>query len=247
MNMPDEAKHTPAQSKQTADCESSESDADEETIKQYKVILLGNGATGKTSIAQRFANSTFATSYKQTLGLDFFMKRLQLPANTEVALQMWDIGGQSIGGKMIDNYIYGAHCVILCYDITNVDSFQDLEDWFRLVKKSFGTNKLPLVALMANKTDLNHMRVVKDGTAHRFAVENDMIEFGVSAKTGDAVNTSFYQIAAALSGVLLPKSELDSHNTVITAQITSHLQHDEEVEGGQVPEYVNKRGSCSIS
>ena len=47
-----------------------------------------------------------------------------LPGDVQVALQIWDIGGQTIGGKMIGNYIYGAQAVLLCYDITNYQSFQ---------------------------------------------------------------------------------------------------------------------------
>jgi Ras-related protein Rab-28 len=46
-----------------------------------------------------------------------------------VCLQIWDIGGQSIGGKMIGKYISGSHAVLLCYDISNYESFQDLENW----------------------------------------------------------------------------------------------------------------------
>jgi Ras-related protein Rab-28 len=148
---------------------------------------------------------------------------------------------------MINNYIYGAHAVLLCYDITNNESFQDLEDWFRLVKKSFGKEKLPLVVLCGNKTDLEHMRAVKEPVARRFATENDMLEFNVSAKSGDRVNATFYSIAANLTGTLLPKNELDSVKEVISAQITTYVQHDDEVEGGQVPEYTSKKGACSVS
>jgi hypothetical protein len=43
----------------------------------------------------------------QTIGLDFMLKRLELPGKVNVALQIWDIGGQSIGSKMLGNYIYG--------------------------------------------------------------------------------------------------------------------------------------------
>jgi len=46
----------------------------------------------------------------QTIGLDFMLKRLDLPGNTHVALQIWDIGGQSIGSKMLGNYIFGMAC-----------------------------------------------------------------------------------------------------------------------------------------
>ena len=119
---------------------------------QCKLILLGDGAVGKTSIALRFTEDHFATQYKQTIGLDFFMKRIVLPGDIHIAMQVWDIGGQSIGSKMLGNYIYGAHVVLLCYDITNYQSFQNLEDWYRLVRRTFGSRALPYVALIGNKS-----------------------------------------------------------------------------------------------
>ena len=95
--------------------------------------------------------------YKQTIGLDFFIKRIVLPGDVHVALQIWDIGGQTIGGKMIGNYIYGAHAVLLCYDITNYQSFQDLEDWYRLVRRAFDKDSLPSIALVGNKSTSNYV------------------------------------------------------------------------------------------
>jgi Ras-related protein Rab-28 len=73
--------------------------------------------------------------------------------NTQVTLQIWDIGGQTIGGKMLKNYIFGAHAVILVYDITNYESFQNLEDWYRLVRRTFDDGRLPYVALVGNKSE----------------------------------------------------------------------------------------------
>lgn len=158
-----------------------EDDDDEPEYLQFKVILLGDGAVGKTSLATRFCEDHFAKQYKQTIGpyslaslaarsdrsfqlkhklfksswsktgLDFFVKRVVLPGDvhapqracfqlispsfqpvfeafSKVCLQIWDIGGQSIGGKMLSNYIYGSSAVVLCYDITNYQSFQHLED-----------------------------------------------------------------------------------------------------------------------
>jgi hypothetical protein len=61
-------------------------------------------------------------------------------------VQVWDIGGQSIGSKMISNYIFGAQVVLLVYDITDYQSFQNLEDWYRLVRRTFG-NKVRGCAL----------------------------------------------------------------------------------------------------
>mmetsp|Transcript_15846 Transcript_15846/g.49055 ORF Transcript_15846/g.49055 Transcript_15846/m.49055 type:complete len:97 (+) Transcript_15846:279-569(+) len=68
-----------------------------------------------------------------------------------VAMQIWDIGGQSIGSKMIDNYLCGAQAVLLCYDITNYESFANLEDWHHLVSRTFGNETMPFIGLVANK------------------------------------------------------------------------------------------------
>jgi Ras-related protein Rab-28 len=119
---------------------------------QFKIILLGDGTVGKTSIATRFTDDQFHPIYKQTIGVDFFVARLDLPPKHKVTLQIWDIGGQSIGSKMITNYISGAHAVLLCYDITNYESFANLEDWYRLVVKAFRGKPMPVTAVIGNKS-----------------------------------------------------------------------------------------------
>jgi Ras-related protein Rab-28 len=59
---------------------------------------------------------------------------------------------QSIGSKMITNYISGADAVLLCYDVTNYESFANLEDWYRLVLKAFHGKTLPYISLLGNKS-----------------------------------------------------------------------------------------------
>jgi Ras-related protein Rab-28 len=210
---------------------------DEPQQLQFKVILLGDGAVGKTSIAMRFSQDYFAQSYKQTIGVDFFMKRISLPgAGPQVTLQIWDIGGQSIGGKMIGNYIYGAHAVLLCYDITNYESFQDLEDWYRLVRQTFGDKPMPHIALVGNKSDLAHMRTVKMLKHTQFCEENDAASYFVSAKNGENLSTTFFKVAASLAGVTVSKNEIESTAKVVTAEIVNHQRHDpNEPEAGAKP------------
>ncbi|EKX54655.1 hypothetical protein GUITHDRAFT_100130 [Guillardia theta CCMP2712] len=131
------------------------SDSDDDETLQYKIILLGDGTVGKTSIAMRFTNDEFGQQYKQTIGVDFMLRRLELPGNTRVALQIWDIGGQSIGSKMLGSYIFGSQAIIIVYDITNYQSFQNAEDWLALVKRSFPDEKdLPYMALVGNKLEV---------------------------------------------------------------------------------------------
>ena len=107
----------------------SDSEDDEPENLQYKVVVLGNGTVGKTSLINRFTDDHFPRSYKQTIGLDFFVKRVQLPGNINVAMQVWDIGGQSMFSKMLTTYIFEANAVVFAYDITNQDSFLDLKEW----------------------------------------------------------------------------------------------------------------------
>ncbi|XP_044274150.1 ras-related protein Rab-28 isoform X3 [Varanus komodoensis] len=131
----------------------SDSEEEECSDRQLKFVVLGDGTSGKTSLATRFAQEAFGKQYKQTIGLDFFLKRITLPGNVNVTLQVWDIGGQTIGGKMLDKYVYGAQAVLLVYDITNQQSFENLEDWYNVVKKvNEESETQPHVALVGNKS-----------------------------------------------------------------------------------------------
>ena len=213
-------------------------DEEDDVHKQFKIILLGDGAVGKTSIAKRFSDDQFNQIYKQTVGVDFFIRRLKVPPNFNLALQLWDIGGQSIGSKMITNYITGAHAVILCYDITNYDSFVNLEDWHRLVLQAFDKKELPYIALVGNKYDLRHSTVVRQEQHNQFAQENQLNSFMMSAKSGDQVKQAFFKVACELVGLKPSKHDIDIQSDILPATIIDHHRHDEAVNEGSVPDYV---------
>ena len=66
-----------------------ESDSDDEPeFLQYKVVILGDGTVGKTSLCMCLNEAQFQPKYKQTIGLDFFVKRIELPGSIHVALQI---------------------------------------------------------------------------------------------------------------------------------------------------------------
>ncbi|KAK9963840.1 hypothetical protein ABG768_007002 [Culter alburnus] len=202
------------------------SDSEEEIQeRQLKIVVLGDGASGKTSLAIRFAQEAFGKQYKQTIGLDFFLKRITLPGNLNVALQVWDIGGQTIGGKMLDKYIYGAQGVLLVYDITNSQSFENLEDWLNMVRKANEeSDTQPAISLIGNKIDLEHMRTVKMEKHQRFCQENGLISQFVSAKTGDSVSLCFQRLAAEIVGIKLNKAEIEQSQHVVKADIVNYSQ-----------------------
>ncbi|RLN96155.1 hypothetical protein BBJ28_00011635 [Nothophytophthora sp. Chile5] len=211
-----------------------------------QVIILGDGAVGKTSIAMRHTEDNFSATYKQTIGLDFFLKRMALPGDTQVTLQIWDIGGQSIGGKMLKNYIYGAqvrhanHAMASCWIglerplvvKLSVNCGWNLEDWYRLVRRTFDDDRMPYVALVGNKSTSRSpaSELKKENDLTQFTEENDLKSFFVSAKSGDHVNASFRQVAADLAGIPLTKTDLEVEAPVLKAQIINHEQHDPDVK-----------------
>ena len=213
-----------------------------------KLILLGNGSVGKSAIISRFVADGFDRVYKQTVGLDFFEKKLTLRGDKRVKLQVWDIGGQSVGSSMLGKYIFGSDVVFLCYDVTDSQSFSDLEDWLRLVRRSFadaagagqsmdnvglrvtmkqnnnsgnrGMEDLQIFAV-GNKMDLQHMRKVTEHQHAVFIEENSLTGgFFTSAQSGDNVTTSFYDAAAKRMGIKLSDHELAFHRKALAVTVT---------------------------
>eukprot|EP01060_Flectonema_neradi_P037619 TRINITY_DN7622_c3_g1_i1.p1 TRINITY_DN7622_c3_g1~~TRINITY_DN7622_c3_g1_i1.p1 ORF type:complete len:256 (+),score=41.19 TRINITY_DN7622_c3_g1_i1:80-769(+) len=225
------------------------SDSDEDTVDylQYKVLVVGDGAVGKTSLINRFCDGAFKETYKQTIGLDFFIKAVPLPGQVNTTLQIWDIGGQQLGGKMLSNYLFGTHAILLVYDVTSYDSFKNSELWLDFIKQQFKDKKnVPYLALVGNKMDLNHLRAVKAEKHSFFAVENGMVPFYVSAKTGDKVNAAFTKIAADLSGIQLTKSELDVTDTVVQAPIVNHPKASVSSDGATSAPPGKPSKDCSV-
>jgi Ras-related protein Rab-28 len=192
-----------------------------------KLILLGNGSIGKTSICNRFKDDGFKRVYRQTVGVDFYEKTIPLRGK-DVALQVWDIGGQSLASSMMSRYIRGASVIFLCYDVTDPSSFADLEDWLSLVRKtekeeaqeaaaaSISTPRPAALYLVGNKIDLEHLRKVAAPSHDRFVSLNKLQGgFYLSARSGENVLTAFYTAAAAHLGVHLSEAEVEATKKVL--------------------------------
>ncbi|ORX54803.1 P-loop containing nucleoside triphosphate hydrolase protein [Piromyces finnis] len=181
---------------------------------QIKIVMLGNEISGKTSIAQRFTQETFSIQYEQTLGLDFYSKRVNLSGDVSVDIQIWDIGGQAINNRMIANYLYGAQAILLCYDVTHTLSFQNLEKCLNIVNKILlskqSRKNKPYIACVGNKIDLFHMQTVSKEMHETFISNNKLNGFYVSAKTGENVNNMFLQITSNLLGITYYRKHYDS-------------------------------------
>lgn len=202
------------------------SDSEEEIAeKQFKICLIGDSQVGKTSIVTRYATETFK-QFTSTVGVEFYLKRTVLPGPRHVTLKVWDIGGDAMKGRMLDKYVFGANAVMLIYDVTNYNTFENLEQWLRASQKVTNSmDKPPTYALVANKIDQEHLRTVKSDRHHKFAQENGLLTYAVSAKTSEGVNLCFQKIAAELVGIRLTKAEQEQQQTVVKADIVTYPQN----------------------
>ena len=142
-----------------------------------------------------------------------------------MALKLWDVSGQALTGRMLDKYIFGANAVMLVYDVANTTSFDSLEDWLDLCRATLaGAEKPPTYALVANKIDLEHLRAIKSDRHHKFAQENGLLTYAVSAKTGEGVSLCLQKIAADLLGIRLTKQEQEQQQTVVKAEIVQYRE-----------------------
>ena len=190
-----------------------------ETTRYVKVAVIGDGSVGKSSIVESFRADDFIPIYKQTVGFDLFEKSISLqgiPCN----LQISDIGGQSLHSKSLQDYIGSASAFLLVYDVTNAESFRNLDDWLHVTRKY---SNAKAVYLVGNKVDMGvAMRQVDVNQHEKFIAENNL-SGGIfcSAKTGDSVVRAFYKLSGHVLGIALSESELQKHDKVLKAFVSA--------------------------
>lgn len=201
-------------------------------VRTFKVTIMGDGSVGKSSICSRFTKDFFATSYKQTIGIDFFSQTVCLDDGNKVTFNLYDIGGQSIGSKMLSAYISGTHAFIFVYDLTNIESLENVVEWYSIVKKSVKSMKDIVIYLVGNKSDLATLRVVRSSRSNEVSnAINASAHLLLSALTGDRVGLLFISLAGRLCGVDITTMVLDGK---IGATMEVHRETEETVS------HVNK-------
>jgi small GTP-binding protein len=160
----------------------------------YKIILLGPGAVGKTSLFHRFVMNEFTSSYRMTMGVDFLKKELRIHNNT-INLTIWDVAGQERFKFMRKNYYRGAQGALLIFDLTRENTFNKLINKWYSEMTQFLSNDIPFL-LIGNKLDLIKEigSIVDSNSAKEFAESKESIYIETSAKTGENVYDAFVEL-----------------------------------------------------
>ncbi|CCE86231.1 Piso0_005889 [Millerozyma farinosa CBS 7064] len=169
---------------------------------QFKLVLLGESAVGKSSIVHRFVKNSFDDMRESTIGAAFLTQSVKLPEKSAtVKFEIWDTAGQERYKSLAPMYYRNANAALCVYDITSRSSFNRAQEWIKELKKQAPENIT--ICLVGNKTDMQEEREVNQEEVDEYItqLQNEgtiLISGECSAKSGDGVLEIFTHIANAL-------------------------------------------------
>ena len=168
-------------------------------IDEIKIILLGNSGVGKTSLINKVTGGEFSENEKSTEGASFSEKKIKIDKE-EYLLNIWDTIGQEKFKQPTKLFYNNSKIVIFVYDITNRESFDDLEYWVKDIKEQLGDNIIK--GIVANILDLYMNEKVSTEEGKEYATLNEAKFLEFSAKTDSS--TKFEKFLAELVIEYLP-------------------------------------------
>ena len=196
--------------------------------KSCSILLLGDLAVGKTSLIARYTNGVFNETYISTVGIENLLKQ-EIINNENVLVKIWDTAGQERFRAITPSILRNAEGVIIVFDVTSKDSFENIKEWINTLKINVGdnTNSIPVI-IVGNKIDKEDEREIEKNDALKFAEDNKYKYFETSAKTGEGVDDAFRDMAKQ---ILIYQSQFKEERETI--KINKDKKDDK-----------NKKGCC---
>lgn len=186
----------------------------------FKLLLIGDSGVGKSCLLLRFADQTYTDSYISTIGVDFKIRTIDLDGKT-IKLQIWDTAGQERFRTITSSYYRGAHGIIVVYDITDAESFNNVKQWLNEIDRyaSENVNKL----LVGNKCDLDDKRAVSLEEGKALAENLGIPHLESSAKNATNVEQAFLTMAAHIKKRVANQSQITPSrgNVVVSGESVS--------------------------
>ena len=195
----------------------------------YKIVMLGECGTGKSSIADKFVDNNFQASQTSTIGVDFFNKIIEYN-NKVFKIQIWDTAGQEKFYNLVCSYFRDCALAVIVFDITDKISFESVEFWKdKFDMYSSSPHEKPIV-LVGNKLDCENKRVVSYIEGLEKAKKLNCEYFECSAKSGINLDEIFNKTIETLydkilDGTIDPKK---ASGIKLNTKIQSFYLYDEK-------------------
>jgi len=175
---------------------------------RVKIVLIGDGGVGKTSIARRYLGESFIHEYKRTIGADFYVKRDTYHDDNlgKVMFEwlIWDLAGQPAYNEVRPLYYRGAQGALVVFDVTRPETYYNIPKWLSEYWRHCGS-VLPFV-LVGNKVDIRDSasNPVPPEAGQEYAkiasktVGIDIPYIETSAKTGENISQAFEFLARVI-------------------------------------------------
>ena len=172
-----------------------------ETDLVYKILLLGDSDVGKSCFLMRYADNVFVDNHMTTIGLDYKLKYIQLDSGEIIQVQLWDTAGHERYRTISKNYYKGSHGILLLYDVTKTNSFENIREWIRDIREE--VYEKAIIFLIGNKIDKKEDRKIQTEQGAKLAEEFNLPFFEASAKSGENVDEIFKALYKKISEVYI--------------------------------------------
>jgi len=152
---------------------------DNNAEEEIKVILVGESGTGKTSLINATMGLPFKESLESTTANSFSSKKITV-GSKQYILNLWDTIGQEKFRSLTKIFIKDSKIVLLVYDITRLNSFKELDFWYKMIRDILGDDII--VGVCGNKQDLFAREQVKEEEGRKYAEERNISFKLTSAK-----------------------------------------------------------------
>jgi len=132
-----------------------------------KLVMVGDSGVGKSCLLDKFLDDSSTNNFISTIGVDIRSREMSIN-NKRVKIQVWDTGGQQRYRPVLASCYRGALGVIIVFDVTNMVSFRNIQQWLLEVEEFSSSATIPRV-LIGNKADLSDRREVESTVAEEFA------------------------------------------------------------------------------